>query len=352
MNPFSAPAFAVPSALEADRPPEERGVARDRVRLLLSTRTTDEDRNFSDLTDILQPGDLLVVNESATLPARLPARSRVGEYFLHLSTRYGPTLWVAEARWGAGTPGPLPLAVGDRIDTAGLSARWVAEFPGIPRLGFVEFDRDPFDAMAEFGRPIRYGYVPHDYPLDAYQTVFARVPGSAEMPSAARPFSETLVRSLRGRGVEFAALTLHPGVSSLEVGPDGGATDLVYPEPFRVPAATVEAVARARARGGRVIAVGTTVARALESATDSQGLHPAEGFTRLYISPERPPRIFDGLLTGFHTPTSSHLALLAAFAGAPMLERSYRAALERGYLWHEFGDSQLILRDRLPAGAF
>lgn len=340
----------LPSGHEADRPPEERGLERDRVRLLLTTPTHDEDRVFSDLVEILRPADLVVVNESATLPASLPARGRLGQFHLHLSTRYGPTLWVAEARWSGREPGPLPLEVGEPIEVAGVPARFVAPYPGIPRLGFVEFEQDPVHAIARHGRPIRYGYVPREYPLDAYQTVFARVPGSAEMPSAARPFSEVLVRELRARGIEFAPILLHAGVSSLEVGPTSRVSEVLYPEPFRVPAATVDAIGRAHRRGGRVVAVGTTVARALESAVDEGCLRPARGFTRLFLSPERPPRTFDGLLTGFHTAASTHLALLAAFVGVERIDRAYRAALARGYLWHEFGDSHLLWRNEAGAG--
>jgi len=270
---------------------------------------------------------------------------------MHLSTEYGPGLWVAEPRWGTSVPGPIPLTEGERIDVAGEPARWVTRYPGIPRLGFLRFDGDPSEAIARVGRPIRYAYLGHDYPLATYQTVFARVPGSAEMASAARPFSEALVQDLRALGVGFAPIVLHAGVSSLESGPEAPVEDLLYPEPFEVPARTVESILTARRCGGRVVAVGTTVARALETAASEGCLRPSRGFTRLYLSPERPSVTFDGLLTGFHTATSTHLALLASFAGAARLERSYRAALDRGYRWHEFGDSQLFLRDELPRSA-
>jgi S-adenosylmethionine:tRNA ribosyltransferase-isomerase len=317
----------------------------------VSTPDRDDDRKFDDLLRVLRPGDLLVVNESATLPARLPARGRPGQFFVHLSTEYGPNLWLAEPRWGPERPGPIPMATGEEFEIAGLPARWVAPYPGIPRLGFVQLEGDLAGAMRREGRPIRYAYVPRDYPLDAYQTVFGTVPGSAEMPSAGRPFTHRLVRGLRARGVRFASILLHTGVSSLEFDPASDAPPPVYPEPFLVPRSTVEAVDRARARCGRVVAVGTTVARALESAADGGRLRPARGFTRLYLSPDRPTRTFDGLLTGFHTATSTHLALLASFAGTSLLERSYRAALDRGYLWHEFGDSHILLREELPTGA-
>ncbi len=344
------PSFKVPPALEARQLPEERGVARDGVRLLVTTPSGDDDRVFGDLRRILRSGDLLVVNESATLPASLPARGRLGKFRIHLSTEYGPGLWVAEPRWETVQQGPIPLMEGERIEVAGEPARWVASYPGIPRLGFLRFDEDPTAAIARAGRPIRYAYLGHDYPLATYQTVFARVPGSAEMASAARPFSHRLVRDLRALGVGFAPIVLHAGVSSLETGPGVPVANLLYPEPFEVPAPTVESILAARRRGGRIVAVGTTVARALETAATGGCLRPARGFTRLYLSPDRPSVTFDGLLTGFHTATSTHLALLASFAGADRLDRSYRAALVRGYLWHEFGDSQLFLRDEPPGG--
>jgi S-adenosylmethionine:tRNA ribosyltransferase-isomerase len=352
MNARPSFSFTVPSGRDAPSPPEFRGLARDEVRLLVSTPSEDRDLRFEDLRDVLRAGDLLVVNESAALPASLPARGSAGAFWVNLSTDYGGGLWVAEPRWDFDRPGPVPIAPGETLEVASVRARWVAPYPGVPRLGFVRFENDPAPAIARWGRPIRYRYVPREIPLAAYQTVFARVPGSAEMPSAGRPFSHRLIADLQGRGVAFAPIVLHAGVSSLEWRDAVAATDLLYPEPFLVPAATVDAIARARRHGGRVVAVGTTVARALESAGGlGECLRAARGFTRLFLSPQRPTRSFDGLLTGFHTADSTHLLLLASFAGVPLVERSYRAALARGYLWHEFGDSQLLWQDDAPRGA-
>jgi S-adenosylmethionine:tRNA ribosyltransferase-isomerase len=342
------PEFDLPPGREAHELPEERGVDRDGVRLLVSDPSHDVDHTFRDLRDLVRPGDLVVVNESATLPASLPARGRCGGFRMHLSTGYSPHLWVAEPRGATGQPGPIPLSEGELVEVAGLPARWIGGYPGIPRLGFLRFDTDPTTAIQLRGRPIRYAYLDHDHPLAAYQTVFAKVPGSAEMASAGRPFSDALVHDLRAHGIKFASILLHAGVSSLESDRHAPVASLLYPEPFHVPAATVEAVARTRRRGGRVVAVGTTVARALESAAPDGCLRPARGFTRVYLSPARPITTFDALVTGFHTATSTHLALLAAFVGAARLERAYRSALDRGYLWHEFGDSHLILRDDPP----
>jgi S-adenosylmethionine:tRNA ribosyltransferase-isomerase len=187
--------------------------------------------------------------------------------------------------------------------------------------------------MARFGRPIRYGYSTADRPLSDHQTIFAREPGSAEMPSAARPFSEALVARLSAAGVLFAPLTLHTGVSSLE------RDETPYPERYSVPAATARLVGAVRGWGGRVIAAGTTVVRALETAAGSAG----SGWTDLVVTPERGLYAVDGLITGWHDPEASHLHMLEAAAGRALLEASYEEAVQQGYLWHEFGDSHLML---------
>jgi len=331
------------SFLGADRTPEDRGLARDGVRLLVSSPIAETHHLFDDLPDVLRAGDLLVVNESATLPASLPARADLGSFRVSVSTSYGRDLWLVEPRWDFGRPGPLPLGPGDRLEIGSLAAQYLAPYPGIPRLGFVRVDGDLVGEMARSGRPIRYGYLAKEYPIGEYQTAFARVPGSSEMPSAARPFTPRLLARLHHAGVDFARVVLHCGVSSLEPGDAGPGIPPTLPEPFEVPEATVAAIARTRTRQGRVIAVGTTVVRALESAFDGCGLHPVRGFTRLYLSPQRPVRSVDGMITGFHEATSTHLALLGALAGPARIDRAYRAASAAGYLWHEFGDSHLVM---------
>ena len=335
--------FGLPHELGADRTPEDRGIARDGVRLLVSDLEGETHHRFSELPELLREGDLLVVNESATLAASLPACTPHASFRVNVSTRYGSDLWLVEPRWGFGVPGPLPFAPGDRLEIGGVPARFVAEYPRIRRLGFVHAEGDLSTAMSAVGRPIHYGFLSREYPLDRYQTVFARVPGSAEMPSAARPFTPRLLDHLARSGVSIARIVLHSGVSSLEPG-DGGPSGVpLFPEPFDVPKSAVDSIRTTHDRGGRVIAVGTTVVRALESATDACGLRPARGFTRLYLHADRPARTVDGLLTGFHEATSTHLALLASVAGLPRIERAYRAAVGAGYLGHEFGDSHLIL---------
>ncbi len=190
---------------------------------------------------------------------------------------------------------------------------------------------------AEHGSPIRYDYVRERWPLAYYQTVFASVPGSAEMPSAGRAFTRELVERLRANGVRIAPLVLHTGVSSLE--PD----EPPYPERYCVPADTADEVNRAHAAGRRVIAVGTTVVRALETVASPDGrVSPGAGWTDLVITPERGVEAVDAILTGFHPPRASHLAMLEALAGRSHLAVAYRAALRERYLWHEFGDLHLI----------
>ena len=291
----------------------------------------------------MKAGDLLVVNESATLGASLPAIGPDGPLLVNLSTQYGPELWLVEPRWSFSRPGPLDLKPGQHLIVAGLRATLVARYPGLERLWFMRFEKPPQQAIEQSGKPIRYAYVDSEPSLDEYQTLFAHVPGSAEMPSAARSFTHEIVSRLRRRGVHLTSLVLHTGVSSLEVEVNEVEDQPLYPEPYSVPEATARRVNSTTKSGGRVIAVGTTVARALETVWDGEKVVAGSGFTRVYIHPGHRVHSFDGLLTGFHDSKTTHLALLYAVAGkGPVLE-AYRAAVGASYLWHEFGDSHLIL---------
>jgi S-adenosylmethionine:tRNA ribosyltransferase-isomerase len=329
--------FTLPSELEAHEPPEARGLSRDQVRLLVSHSGDDRivHARFKDLPDLLAPGDLVVANNSATLPAALAARRQDDSPLsLHLSTRLPGGLWVVEPRQATVTPIERLSLPGDG------SATLLAPYADSARLWVARLDLPApwLEYLSRWGRPIAYPYVREAWPLDYYQTVYAGEPGSAEMPSAGRAFSPDVLARLAQRGIGFSTLTLHAGVASLE------AHERPYDEPFFVPPATAAAVGQARLAGRRVVAVGTTVVRALESAADDQGrVIPTRGWTDLVITPERGVRVVDGLLTGFHEPEASHLALLAALTGQPHLARAYRAALDGGYLWHEFGDLHLIL---------
>lgn len=342
--------FPRPPDRVAREPPEVSRGSRDAVRLLVSRPEDHRVAGFRDLPRFLEPGDLLVVNESATLPASLPSEGGSGPFLLNLCTRFGPTLYLGEPRRSFETPGPLPFAPGSPARVSGVPARLLGPFPGIPRLWFVSTEDDLFTRLPERGVPIRYGYVGRPWPLSAYQTLFGRVPGSMEMPSAGRPFTPRVMDALSCRGVGLATVVLHCGVSSLEVESDRVESQVLYPEPFRVPEATARAVNETRRRGHRVVAVGTTVVRALESSWEDGQVQPREGFTRLYVHPPGPLRAVQGLLTGLHDPLTSHLALLFALGAPPWIREAYRVAVRSGLLWHEFGDSHLLLPE-LPGRA-
>jgi S-adenosylmethionine:tRNA ribosyltransferase-isomerase len=342
---LTALAFDLPPALEATEPPARR----DDVRLLVATRSDGAvaHHRFRDLPGILRPGDLLVVNTSATLPASIAARRRDGTPIrLHASTRLdgdGPRqLWLIELRSADGTRPRGDGRAGEVLALdGGGTAELLAPYAGEDRLWLARVETPGGDLVAHLqrhGAPIRYGYVPRPWPLDAYQNVYALQPGSAEMPSAGRPFSAELITRLAASGVHVAPIVLHTGVSSPE------RHEAPYAEPFTVPEATARLVNAVHYWGGRVVAVGTTVVRALESAAAEDGTVEAqEGWTELVITPDRGLRAVDGLLTGWHEPQASHLQMLEAAAGPELLERSYAEALDHGYRWHEFGDSHLVL---------
>ena len=332
---------------EATEPPEARGLRRDDVRLLVARGDGGlEHTRFRLLPERLSAGDLLVVNTSATLPAALSATDAHGrEVIVHLSTQLPGDLWLIELRRPVDGAAPAPWegsAVGPGVAlsggaTAELLAPWSAREA---RLWYASIAfPEPFLVwLHRHGRPIRYAYVPREWPLAAYQTVFAREPGSAEMPSAARPFTPEVVTELVVRGIELAPLVLHTGVSS------GEAHEAPYPERYVVPLTTARRVNACHAAGGRVIAVGTTVVRALETVVDAHGaVHPGEGWTEVVVTPERGACAVDGLITGWHDPRASHLQLLEAVAGGELVARSYEAAGAAGYRGHEFGDSHLLL---------
>jgi S-adenosylmethionine:tRNA ribosyltransferase-isomerase len=362
--------FPLPAALEAGEPPEARGLERDEVRLLVSDLAHDsiEHARFRDLPRWLAAGDLLVVNTSGTLNAALAATTDDGEPLeLHLSTQLPGGFWSAEVRQPA-----TPASRADRTPRAGTTLRLpaggratlLAPYPLVDTIDtasrlWIAAVRTPEPLaryLERYGRPIRYGYVARSWPSASYQTVFATEPGSAEMPSAARPFTAALVTRLVAGGVQIAPILLHTGVASLED------HEPPYEEYYRVPRETAERVNATRASGHRVVAVGTTVVRALETVTDDRGTtSPGSGWTNLVITRERMLRSVTGLITGLHEPRATHLAMLErvvdaaarrggfrqadadAFCAPCHLERAYAEARAAGYLWHEFGDSHLII---------
>lgn len=351
--------FTLPRHLEAAEPPEARGLTRDSVRLLVSRVEVDTiaHARFSELPRWLAPGDLLVVNTSGTLNAALTARTSNGDRFeVHLSTRVPGNLWVVEVR----RPGPvasLPYRdarAGAALDLEGGGCiTLLAPYPLVTSLdaqsrlwiAALELAEPVLPYLERFGSPIRYSYVAQSWPESMYQTVFANEPGSAEMPSAARPFTPELVTRLVSAGIQIAPVLLHTGVASLED------HEPPYEEFFRVPPETADRVNETKRAGHRVVAVGTTVVRALETVTDTRGRASAgEGWTSVVIGPRRPLRAVNGIITGFHEPHATHLAMIeevivAAGGGrlSSHLDRAYREAQQAGYLWHEFGDSHLII---------
>lgn len=346
--------FELPPELEADRPPEARGLARDQVRLMVTYRSNNHitHTRFRQVGDFLNAGDALVINTSGTMNAALRAVRADGTPFeLHLSTHLPNGFWLVEMRLQDGkTTRPFfdlqasetflleeearvtlraPYHGSNQATSSKRHRLWVATLT-VP--GSLQ------SYLARHGFPIRYSYVKEQWPIDYYQTVYATEVGSAEMPSAGRAFTPELITKLVAKGVQVTPLLLHTGVASLEE--DEPPLD----EYYRVPAETARAVNAAHAAGKRVIAVGTTVVRALESVTDTTGVtHPGEGWTQVVVTPERGIRAINGLLTGLHEPRATHLWMLEALAGRPHLELSYTEALCERYLWHEFGDLHLIL---------
>jgi S-adenosylmethionine:tRNA ribosyltransferase-isomerase len=337
--------FRLPPEAEATAPPESQGVSRDEVRLMAVHPDRVTTTRFRDLPRMLEPGDLLVVNTSATLPARVPARRADGVTVpLHVSTTLDDGSWVVEVR-RPGNDGP----------DLGVEPASVLALPGGVRLTLVGGFPEPRHAsrlwrartdpvvttttfLAAHGQPVRYGYLHGTFPLADYQNVYATEPGSAEMASAGRPFTAELLVRLMTRGIPVVPVTLHTGVSSPE------SHEPPYPERFTVPEVTARLVTSTRQAGRRVVAVGTTVTRALETTTDDDGVtRAAGGWTDLVLGPDRPARAVTGLITGLHAPEASHLLLLEAVAGPELVDAAYRRAVDEHYLWHEFGDSMLFL---------
>jgi S-adenosylmethionine:tRNA ribosyltransferase-isomerase len=343
---MSTVAFELPAQLEAGEPPEAAGRRRDEVKLLVASRSqaTIEHASFQDLPLLLAPGDLLVLNVSATIAAAVSACRRNGTRVrVHFSTR-APRLdahWrVVELRTADGAR-PLSAHTGERLSLqGGATLELAAPYLSGSRLMLARFDGGValLDYLERHGEPIRYGHTAARWPLEAYQNAYASSPGSSEMPSAGRPLTAELISRLVAAGVLLAPITLHTGVSSLEH------HEPPFPEQFAVPAETARLVQAVRSWGGRVIAVGTTVVRALETvARPGREIAAGSGWTSLVITPERGLRVLDGLITGWHEPEASHLQLLEAAAGKELLRRCYESALANSYLWHEFGDSHLVL---------
>lgn len=342
----------LPPGSEPAEPPERRGLARDGVRLLVASPDRVRTTVFRELATALAPGDLLVVNTSATLPAAV-AGLRAGQppTSVHVASQLDDGAWVVEVRRPDNTGPQRDLDVGEVLELAGgqrlrVDAAYPDEAEMCARLwrGTPDPARDRVEYLLDHGRPIRYPHVAAGIGLADLQNVYADVSGSAEMASAGRPLTRRVLVSLLTRGVAVAPIVLHTGVSSQERG------EPPMPERYAVPAATARLVNMTAEAGGRVIAVGTTSTRALETVADERGRVTAgEGWTDLVLGPDRPARVVRGVISGLHEPEASHLLLLESVAGIGLVRAAYREAVSRGYHWHEFGDSMLFL-PRLDRG--
>lgn len=346
--------FDLPQELEASEPPEARGLKRDEVGLMVSYISNNRivHTQFRQIVDYLEAGDVLVINTSGTMNAAIEGVRMNGEIIeLHLSTRLPSNDWVVELRsLEDGSTKPFYEAEPSEIITLpdNASVRLIAPYAPfknhigaqLSRLWVAELTLPySLDAYLEIhGFPIRYGYVNDAWDTDYYQTVYATEKGSAEMPSAGRAFTESLITKLVAKGVQVLPIVLHTGVASLED------HEPPYQEYYQVPDTTALAINSAKLLGRRVIAVGTTVVRALETVTDKFGVtYAGAGWTEILITPERGIFAVNGMLTGLHEPKATHLAMLAALTGKNHLRLTYHEALKQHYLWHEFGDLHLIL---------
>jgi S-adenosylmethionine:tRNA ribosyltransferase-isomerase len=315
------------------------------------------DARVGELPSILREADLLVVNDAATLPASLRGLREDGTAFeLRLLAHDGgeSTRWRAvlfgRGDWRQRTedrPAPPRLMKGERVRVAGGALAAVLSVdPVSPRLVRIAFEGDAasmWRAIYGDGRPVQYSYIEGPLALWHVQSSFSARPWAVEPPSAGRPLTFSMLERLRRRGVAVAALTHAAGLSSS----GDPALDATLPldERYDLPAPTVTAVATARARGGRVVAVGTTVVRALEGCAKAHGgeLVAGEGTTDLRLDGRSTLQVASGLLTGIHEPGTTHFDLMQSFAPAPLLDRAMRHAERAGYVQHEFGDSVLIL---------
>ena len=345
--------FTLPPELSAKEPPERRGIRRDQVRLLVIDRATShiDHTRFDKIDKYLRPGDLLVFNSSRTLPASLRGCECSAAHGPCMEVRLAERLpdgsWLALLLCEQGDPFGCGLRAGMQIEFAeGLAATVLERDANIPRLWKMRFSISGIelvDLIYRLGKPIRYEYASAPWDLDYYQTVYATEPGSAEMPSAGRAFTWKLLLDLKRRGIDSAYIVLHAGLSSY-MDDELDRQNLASEEEYFVSRITARKINQARANGGRIIAVGTTVVRALESAaTENGSVTEAHGYTRLKIDHQHRLRSVKGLLTGLHEPEASHLDLLSAFLPAEQIHAAYREAIARRYLWHEFGDLNLIL---------
>ena len=332
--------FSVPEHLNAKVPPEKRGIRRDEVKLMVTDRQGETliHSVFNQLSNYISSGDVLVLNNSRTIPAVLRADlSTDGNYQKKIEVRLARK--IGSTKWDALIVN-YPVCIGERLRfSENIEAIIEKSYPDSPlmTISFQCTEESLQYFIYKSGEPIRYEYISEPSGLEAYQTVFGTVPGSVEMPSAGRAFSWELIFALKKKGVQIEFLQLHTGLSYF-LDDQWNVSPSANPETYHVPLKTMKTILKAKSEGRKVIAVGTTVVRALETAL----LFGLEGTTNLYINQGFELRVVDGILTGFHEPEASHLDLLSAFITPDHLLKAYDQALDKQYLWHEFGDMHLI----------
>lgn len=332
--------FHVPDRLNADQPIEVSGRSRDAVKLMvldsISGRTIHQ--QFHDLASHLQAGDVLVLNNSRTIPSVLKGRQGKREIEVRLSRRITENSWevlIATGLYSSHNQIEFENGITATIEGEG------SELPLI-RIRFNASGQKLYEMFYEYGEPIRYEYIEKPWPLEAYQTVYASVPGSVEMPSAGRAFTWKLIQQLKQKGVSVVFLQLHAGLSYY--GNDQWPEPSHHPESYNIPKETAAVINDAKRNGNRIIAVGTTVVRTLETVANQDGFVQAgEGITTLYIKEGYTLKCVDGLITGMHEPEASHLDLLSTLIEKNKLMAAYKEAIQKEYLWHEFGDMNLII---------
>ena len=342
--------FVLPDELIAQHPAAERSASR-----LLDGRDGDiVDRRFADLPDLLQPGDLLVFNDTQVVKARLFGQKASGgrlELLIERVLSPHPDAGHEVAAHMKVSKKPLPGAVlqMDGGFTATLLGRWPN--PDGPLYRF-RLSSNPYELMAQHGHVPLPPYITHTDSADdeqRYQTVFAKNPGAVAAPTAALHFDEAMLAKLEARGIARASVTLHVGAGTFQpVKAENIADHVMHFERFEVPQATHEAIAACKARGGRVVAVGTTTVRALESAAK---FGPKCDDTNIFITPGFEFQVVDVLLTNFHLPKSTLMMLVSAFSGYRHIMALYWHAIEARYRFFSYGDAMLLQRSALPASA-
>ena len=329
--------FILPDELHAAFPPERRGTRRDHVRMMTIDRKTGKVIHdyFNHLADYVKPGDMIVLNNSRTIPAALRATidNTCQEVEVRLARCLNETSWEALVL-------SVNVKVGDCLSFSDeLSAVVIDRKPDSPLLilRFSLSGLSLYQHVYSLGEPIRYEYIKKSWDLNYYQNVYGTVPGSVELASAGRAFSWEMLLDLQKRGIQLSYLQLHTGLSYLN---DDQFSPKDNPERYDISKETMTAVLKTKASGGRVIAVGTTVVRALESAVSTGTL---SGWTSLYINADFQLKLVDGIITGFHEPEASHLDMLTAFIKPEMLFEAYDEAIQEKYLWHEFGDINFLV---------